>query len=125
MSPQVIYSLKRVVILIVISALGIIIESATGILAQAGLNEGFYPIIMVALASALRWFEGLRDSQRASEGRVEQSDVAYSFVAEMADADETDELPAPVRTDNKTVFVGEGAVAQSLEQDFYRPTLSS
>jgi hypothetical protein len=79
MSPQILHSLKQVGILIVIAALGIVIENATGILHDAGLS-GWSAIVMAGLASALRVVEGWRDSNRAAEGKVIPADVAYDAV---------------------------------------------
>jgi hypothetical protein len=78
-SPQVLHSLKQVGVLIVIAALGIITENATGILEQAGLS-GWSAIAMAGLASALRISEGWRDQVRAEQGKVIPADVAYDAV---------------------------------------------
>lgn len=93
MTPQVIHSLRQYLIMIVLAALGVVVQNQTGILndifSAIGLSEpyaGFLaPIILTALAASVRWVEGLRDSKRAEEGHIIPADVAYQSLADLAD----------------------------------------
>ena len=93
MTPQVAHSLRQYLIMIVLAALGVVVENQTGIidavLAAINLGDpyrGFVePMILALFASSVRWIEGLRDASRAEEGKVIESDVAYTLIEELAE----------------------------------------
>lgn len=82
MSNQVQHSLIQAVIMMAIAALGTLVESQTSILSNLGVDPIFWPIAGAVLAATVRWFEGLRDGQRAEKGIVVPSDVAYDRLKE-------------------------------------------
>lgn len=84
MSNQVQHALIQAAIMVGIAALGSLIESQTSILQSFGVDPIFWPIAGAVLAAAYRWFEGLRDSERAVKGIVVPADVGYTYLREQA-----------------------------------------
>lgn len=76
MSPQVEYALKKAGIMIVLAVLGVVGVEVTNVIEVAGVEPTIWgPIAGALVAGAVRYVEGLRDSQRAKHGDVIPSDV--------------------------------------------------
>jgi hypothetical protein len=76
MTPQLAYSLRRVAVMIVLSALGVLGAEQTNLVNAAGLDPAIWGgIIAAVLSSAVRAVEGVRDGNRAKTGDVIKEDV--------------------------------------------------
>lgn len=85
MSPQVQHALGQLLIAVALAVLGVLAASQTDLIAAFGLNPAIWGgVIAAAIAGAVRAVEGFRDSQRAKDGLVQKSDVAFQFVQGVA-----------------------------------------
>lgn len=76
MSLQLQYALKRVGVMILLAALGILGAEATDLEHAAGIDPAIWgTIIGAGLAAAVRAVEGYRDGERAKTGDVIKEDV--------------------------------------------------
>jgi hypothetical protein len=103
MSPQVVHALKQAGIMIALAVLGVMATEYTGILQQADVNPLFLPIIGSVLAGAVRWFEGMKDSERAKKGEIVKADVGFAFAK--AETKKTPEYEYPVLVDGGNTVI--------------------
>lgn len=99
MSPQLAYALRKVLIQLVLSALGIFAANQADLLNAGGLDPLVWGgIITAVIAAATRTVEGIRDGQRASGDTVimQKSDVGFEQVLTKAEVDTNAHLVASV-----------------------------
>ena len=74
MTPQLIYRLRKALVLAGIAALGVAADQLTTL----PLDTNTAIIATALVGMALRVLEGIRDGSRAAEGKVIPSDVAFA-----------------------------------------------
>lgn len=121
MSPQVRYALGKALIGIVLASLAVVGVEVTNVIDVAGLDATIWgPIAGALIAGAVRWVEGIRDAQRAEEGKIIRSDVGFDVIQdELADDPNNNNV---VQTRSDTIYVnnpgmaGPGPFSNSLRE---------
>jgi hypothetical protein len=103
MSPQVLHALKQAGIMIALAVLGAVGVEATNVAQAADLNPIWLPVIGSVIAGAVRWFEGMRDSERAKKGEIVKADVGFAFAK--AETKKTPEYEYPVLVDGGNTVI--------------------
>lgn len=99
MSAQLAYALRKVLIQLVLSALGIFAANQADLLNAGGLDPLVWGgIITAVIAAATRTVEGIRDGQRAAGdvAHMQRSDVGFEQVLTKAEVEGTAHLMAAV-----------------------------
>lgn len=127
LSPQVTYSLKKAGIMLGLAIVGSVAANYTGVLQAANVDPVWYPVAGAVVAGAVRWFEGVRDADRAAEGKIIGSDVGFDVIKdELADNPGVNSV---VQTDEDTIFANNPAMAGpgpfSLNKPSTNPTLDN
>ena len=93
MSPQLQHALLRVLLMIILAALGVVGIQAADIIRVAGVDATVWgPIVGAIIAGAVGAVEGKLDANRAKDGIVQESDVAFKTVASLAENPTVDEV---------------------------------
>lgn len=105
MSPQTLHALRQLIIMMTLAALGVLGANYTGFLDSTGIDGAIWgPIAGAGIAGAVRFVEGLRDANRAAEGKIIPADVAYDALLDLA---QNPSVPQITESSDGVVWVDE------------------